>query len=113
MIQFRVLLDGIKMNRDKSVTLKLETQELSPKEVGLIAELSNGDAWCGLSPVVITKLDVPEEVTEFKGDKTPSQRLRNVLFIYWRDVKLGKGDFEEFRKAYMEKVINGVKEKLP
>jgi hypothetical protein len=112
-IQFPVILDGLKMNKDKSLTIKLESREMTSEEVGKIADLANCECWCGLSALTITKLDVPDEVPEFKGEKTPSERLRNVLYIYWKEVNKGQGSFETFRNNYMEKIISSIKEKLP
>lgn len=113
MIQLPVIFDGAKLNKDGSATIKLETRELTPDEFREVATLCNKEVWCGLSEVSITKLDVPEEIVEFKGEKTPSERLRNVLYRYWELVNKKQGDFETFRKNYMEKVITNLKEKLP
>ena len=77
MIQFPAILDSLKMNKDTSLTIKLETREMSPDEVGKIASLANNECWVGMSEVVISKLDVPEEISEFKGEKSLSERLRS------------------------------------
>ena len=112
-IQFQSILDSMKMNKDKSLTLKLETREMTSEEIGLISNLANMECWVGMSDLLISKLDVPDEVPEFKGEKTPSERLRNVLYIYWKEVNKGQGSFETFRNNYMEKIISSIKEKLP
>jgi len=112
MLQFPAILDGLKMNKDKSLTIKLETREMSSDEVGKIADLANIECWVGMSEVVISKLDIPDEIVEFKGQKTPSERLRNTLYILWE--KTGKsGDFETYRNIQMDKIINYLKEKIP
>ena|SRR3990167_5209922 len=112
-LQFQAILDSVKINKDRSLTIKLETREMTAEEVGLVSSLANREAWCGLSDLFITRLDVPDEVPEFKGEKTPSERLRNILFVYWKEVNKGQGDFETFRKGYLEKIISNIKEKLP
>lgn len=43
--------------------------------------------------------------------KTPSQRLRNVLFVKWKQ-EGGDGEFKEYYKVYMEKIIDHYKAKL-
>lgn len=56
----------------------------------------------------------PAELKEVKGQfdtKTPSQRLRAVLFILWRQAD-GTGDFEDFYRRRIEDIINSVKRKL-
>jgi hypothetical protein len=50
-----------------------------------------------------------------KNDKSPSQRLRNTLFI-WHEQMIFNGKklppFEEWYPIVMEKIINQVKNKL-
>jgi hypothetical protein len=115
MIQFPAILDSVKMNKDKSLTIKLETREMSSEEIGSIAGLANMEAWCALSEVAVKELDVPDEIMEFKGDKSLSERLRNALYVYWDKVEKNKKEnpFESFRKIKMEQFINTVKEKIP
>lgn len=115
MIQFPVILDGVKMNKDKSLTIKLGTREMSSDEIKLVADLANLEAWCALSEVAVKELDVPDEITEFKGEKSLSERLKNTLYVYWDKVEKNKkaNPFESFRKVKMEQFINAVKEKIP
>jgi hypothetical protein len=115
MLQFPAILDGLKMNKDKSLTIKLETREMSSDEVGKIADLANIECWVGMSEVVISKLDVPDEISEFKGEKSLSERLRNTLYVYWDKVEKDKNanPFESFRKIKMEQFINAIKDKIP
>lgn len=115
MIQLPIILDGVKLNKDGSGTLKLETRELTPEEFRDIATLCNKECWCGLSEVFINKLDIPDEIVEFKGEKSVSERLRNTLYVYWNKVEKDKvkNPFENFRKIKMEQFIQLVKEKIP
>lgn len=56
----------------------------------------------------------PVELKEVKGQfdkKTPSQRLRSVLFIWWKQAD-GTGEFDEFYRKRMEDFINSVKIRL-
>jgi UDP-N-acetylglucosamine pyrophosphorylase len=115
MIQYPAVLGGLKMNKDKSLTIKLETREMSSEEVGMIADLANKECWVGMSEVKIDKLDIPEEITEFKGEKSLSERLRNTLYVYWEKVEKdkAKNPFESFRKIKMEQFIQAIKDKIP
>lgn len=45
------------------------------------------------------------------SDKTPSQRLRAVLYVLW-ERKGSNGEFEVFYVASMEKFINRIKQEL-
>jgi len=112
MIQFPAIIKKPIIGDDSCMSFKLETREMTPNEYAIIASLTNKECWVGVSEAVITKLDIPEEIVEFKGQKTPSQRLRNTLYILWE--KTGKtGDFETYRNIQMDKIINYLKEKIP
>lgn len=54
--------------------------------------------------------DLPEIQLE-DGEKSPSQRLRAVLFIFWQQRGL-KDDFELFYRRWMERMIEQVKQQL-
>lgn len=56
-------------------------------------------------------LDIPEIKTDDINRKTQSQRLRNVLYVYWEQVGK-KGEFEKFYKRETEKIIDHYKKKL-
>ncbi len=45
----------------------------------------------------ITQEEIPDyDPATFDEIKSPSQRLRAVLFVVWKEAKGGKGDFENF-----------------
>ena len=112
MLQCPIIIDSIKGNKDRSVTLKIETRELTPSESAILFDLVSMECWMGLDRVAINKLDVPDEVVEFKGDKSDSQRLREILYVYWQTKTKKEKTFEEFRKIQMEKFISLIKNKL-
>jgi hypothetical protein len=56
-------------------------------------------------------VNLPEIKPEFKNEKSPAQRLKSILFVYWNQ-NGSKGDFEDFYKDYIEKIIESIKEKL-
>lgn len=60
----------------------------------------------------IKESDIPDEPIEFEGQKTLSERLRNVLFVLHEKQGGQAEDFESFRNKYMEKLINKIKEKV-
>lgn len=43
--------------------------------------------------------------------KTPSQRLRNVLYVLWEQSKVNE-EFDSYYRRMMESLIEGVKRKL-
>lgn len=112
MIQFPAIIDSVHLKKDSTLAVKFGTQELSPEDTAKIFDYGNKQVWVGIAEAPITKLDVPKEITEFDGQKSTSERLHSVLFVYWNTKTDKTKDFETFRKGYMEKIINNVKDKL-
>ena|ERR1035437_6160145 len=112
MIECPGIIDSIRGNKDGSFSIKIETPELTPEESTKLFELRNIEMWLGMDRLPINKLDIPEETVEFKTDKSDSQRLRDVLYVFWQTKTKKEKTFEEFRKIQMEKFINLIKDKL-
>lgn len=106
-------VDKITTTAIKTIKITFETQKMSAEASALIWSLREKHGWLFFAetPINIEDLKVPEKTPEFKDDKTPSQRLRAVLFVYWKQLK-GEQDFDSFYKFQMEKLIEQVKEKL-
>lgn len=98
---------------DNTVRLQVDCQELSPEseaeiflqrgKLGYFVFAAQGD---------ITDTDIPTEQIEFKGEKTPGQRLRGVLYKLWEQDHAGFKDYETFYRSRMERLITQIKEKL-
>jgi len=112
MIECPGIIDKIQGNKDGSFTIKIETPELTPEESTKLFELRNIEMWCGFDSVRITKLDIPEEVVEFKGDKSKSQKLKEVLWVVWNTKTDKSKVFEEWRQIQMDKIIQMYLDKL-
>lgn len=102
---------------DKGLKIELETQELDSQSKATLFDLHDKYAWVAFKEfesgdLKENELDIPETPTEFKGDKTPSQRLRAVIFIYWEQNAKGKEDFDTFYKRQMNKLIEKIKAEL-
>ncbi len=97
---------------DGALTLGVHTKELDPVEKVQIMEFHNKQGWLLFSPNVIEDKDIPSARAEI-GSKTPSQRLRAVLYILWeQSTKETRGTFEDFYSSKMEALIEKIKEKL-
>lgn len=108
------IVDKITTLKDKSVKITLDTQELSPSKAGELFTLMNSLATVYISPDAITnsemnQVDVLEP--EMPG-KTPSQRMRNVLFILWRQDHEGFREFDSYYKTKMDNFINELKNNI-
>lgn len=113
--QVPAMVAKIETLADRSLKLKVITQELDEEQSALVFQLYNKIGWFVFSKAEIKQDDL-KDLPEIKGefsDKTPSQRLRNVI---WRlcEQKLGKEpnaqEFRKFYEDYMENLINKIKE---
>ena len=103
------------------VRIVLDTQEtLTPEQKAELFDLYDQTGWVYFLEAPDAKIkteDLPEIQLE-EGEKSPSQRLRGALFVYWDQNIRGKKadaysvDFELFYRRQMEKIIDQVKERL-
>jgi hypothetical protein len=108
-----VLVQGIKTRVDGSLVVCVETQELSDSKVGEVFGLRKKLAMMYLSPKdIVTQKELaqvdaiqPEE----RGGKTPSQRMRAVLYILWSQDNQGYKDFPLYYDSKMERYIEELK----
>ena len=107
-------LHGLKTMSDGGIRVIVDTNEVSPDEAAKIFALKGKAGWFLFKEEVIQETDIPdEELPEFKEDKSPSQRLRAVLWHYWDKCTNKKIDFNTFYRQWTEKKIEQIKEQLP
>lgn len=102
------------IRKDGSVSIKFDSRELSSEEYMMIMGFRNCEGWLAFQPNEDGIPDLPKERAEV-DQKTPSERLRAVLYIWYKqETESNKftGSFEAFRNEKMEKIIEGVKSKL-
>ena len=105
-----VVMNPPSFHKDKSTRISFETGEMSKEQKMMVLE---NDGQIG------TMIFIPEEAQEappkidaaaYEGKK-PSERLRNVMFVYWKQ-QGSQGDFEQYYASQIEKFINAYKDKL-
>lgn len=107
-------IESIATRADNTIKVVVGTQELSPEQSTLLFELKGKLGYFLFAENGITEKDIPEEpAQEFKSDKSPSQRLRSALYVYWDKNTNRKKVFNDFYKEWMEKKISEIKEYLP
>lgn len=115
MILLPAIIEGINTRKDNTLLVKLATNELNPHKVGEIMSHHNKLCYVAIKPENFTKseLDVIEnlKVDESIG-KTPSQRLRAVMFRGWEHNDEGFKNFESYYVNKMDKMIEHFKSKL-
>lgn len=112
-VTLQAILGNVSTRKDGSLKMSFESQELNAKDGAALLDMRNKIGWLLFSAEQITEEDVPEEKIEadFDGEKTPSQRLRSVMFVYWKQ-KGKKESFNDFYRSQMEKWIDQIKECL-
>lgn len=112
----QIQIESVSTRKDKTYKLTLGTQELSPKDAAELFSLNNSLAYCYISPKRIES-DIMNEIDNASVDildtiKSPSKRLKSVLYLIWHENNEGYEDFELFYRNKMEKVIEHFKTKL-
>lgn len=110
------VLDSYSRRKDRSVSIRLITQEKTSHEIMKIDEMIDlyGILYFrpqeSMSPEEIKELDnIPLDM--YDKQKTQSQRLRSVLYLLWKQDG-GEGDFKNYYKTKTEQVIQHFKGKI-
>jgi len=112
-LQTSAIIEKISTRVDNTISINISTQELEPSEAAILFTLKGKQGWFLFAENKFEKEDVPNEpAVEFKSDKSPSQRLRSVLYIYWKDNTNKAKTFDEFYKSWIEKKIQEIKDNL-
>lgn len=109
-ISTQAVITSVTSKADGSLGLRLGTPELSPTEKAVFMELQ------GLNlNILVTPLDFEtKEILEVKSEvdrKTPSQRLRAILFLLWKQ-EGEHGEFSAYYNNKMSRIIDQLKSRL-
>jgi hypothetical protein len=104
------LMGVVRKVSDKTMNLRFNTDEASSEDLAIWDGFAGMTGYLAFSLDNIQGEDIPVEDTEFQT-KTPSQRLRNCIFLLWAQ-EGEKGEFNDYYKMYMEKIMNVIKNKL-
>lgn len=114
LLQIPATIESINSRVDGTWSLKIGTQELDEENARAVIGLNRKLGYFIFKENPLEEadlIDIPESTPEFKGDKTPGQRLRGVLYVLWEQTKATK-TFDEFYRQKMENIIQWAKEKL-
>jgi hypothetical protein len=114
MITLPAIIEEPRMLKDKTVKISLAFQEQTPEVMAEVFRL------CGSYGFVAIKEEnfLPSELEamdDLKADaigKSPSQRLRAVLYLLWKQDDEGFRDFGSYYHWRVERVIDFYKSKL-
>ncbi|MCX6761026.1 MAG: hypothetical protein NTZ84_02920 [Candidatus Nealsonbacteria bacterium] len=109
-IESQAVITGIRAKVDGSLGLSLNTPELSPDEKVLFMNLQNLNVRMTIEPMDI-KPESKAKIEKAMDGKSPSERLYNVIFVYYKQVK-STDPFETFYAKHIERIIDTYKAKL-
>ncbi len=117
MITLSAQLEGMSSRADRSWKIIFGTQELTPKEIGELGQMQQSICFLAINPNPFSseQIEIVENTKAELADdgKTPSQRLRGVLFVNWKTNPEGYEIFNDYYISKYEKLINHFKSKLP
>lgn len=107
-------IETIATRKDKTLKLVIGTQELSPNETADIFTLNQDFCYFGIKQEQFNQSEV-QFISDLKAEinqKTPSQKLRSVLYLNYEQDNKGYKDFGTFYAAEMERITEHYKSKL-
>ena len=90
LIIFGAVIDGVASRKDKTITLRIGTQELPPEIAGQLFGLQNAMVYVALKVEDFGREErealeaLKADEIEAGGGKSLSRRLRDVLFRLWQ-----------------------------
>lgn len=114
-VTFRADINKI-MTMQTWTRLILDAQELSPEEMAILFSLKSEGAKVAIQKEEFKddfKFEMPE-VKEAKTDseKTPSQRIRGLIYVLWEKAGRPEGSSEVFYLKEMERISEYLKAKI-
>jgi len=103
-LQIETIIKKVSTLVDGGLKIEVLTQELKPEDTTKLFQLKGKSGFAVFKPARITEEDIiklPEEIREFKSDKTPSQRLRAVIYLNWKQTSQ-----KETFDTYYRKQVN-------
>lgn len=104
-IQFSAQINKCTANSDRTLSLKIETQELSSDDTSKIFNFFQKQVWIAIAETSITKedLNIPE-VVDSLDKKSTSQRQRDRMAVYYRAKNKTFEGFDTWYKNECDKI---------
>jgi len=115
MIKLVGILEGLTTRKDKTIKIQFGSQELTPNEFAEVFSLNQQFCYLAIKPepFVASEEDIIDSLkVDYDNIKTPSQRLRAVLYVNYQQNNEGYKDFNTYYIAHIEKICEHYKSKL-
>jgi hypothetical protein len=116
MIVINAQLESFRSLKDRTIKLSFETQEPTPEQLQEIALNNQKEGYLIFSGSQLneSQIDAIDKSSSdlYDSQKTPSKRLRNVLYVWFEQDSKGFTTFEDFYHYQMNGLIDNIKQKL-
>lgn len=98
---------------DNGLKLTFETQEMLADDMTELFKLKGQLGWLFFREVPIKEVNLDElpAISLEKGEKSPSERLRGIMYVWWNKEKTNT-PFDIWYRQKMEQFIENIKSKL-
>ncbi len=112
--QVPATLEGVSTLKDGGVTVRFHTQELSASDKAVAFDFQSQFGWLLFKETEFKDDDTKEleAIRKDTGGKSPSQRLRSILYVLYQQRGENSITFEQFYSQQIEKVIDNIKRSL-
>ena len=115
MIILPAQIEGLTSRKDKTIKVTFGTQEMSPNDAAQVFQLNQRFCYIAIKeePFQQDELDNIDSIkTDLEINKTPSQRLRGILYVSYQQDNEGFKDFMIYYVSKMDKLCEHFKSKL-
>lgn len=115
MILLAAQIESLSTRRDNTLKVVIGTSEMSPSQSGDLFSLQNKVVYLAIKtaefqPAEIEMLSKASE--DVDQGKSQSERMRNVMFILWKQDNGGFSDFTDYYRSRTNKIIDQLKAKI-
>lgn len=96
------ILDGVTPRRDGSLTLRFITQEMNKDDIVAAMEYYQSFGYLLFKENDIDMSEIPEGNAILDGGKSPSKRLKDRMFVFYKNANIG--DITNFNKWYEQQL---------
>lgn len=107
-------ITSIRSLKDKTIRVQIDLQELDASRLSNLFSFIDAFSKIYISNENITQdeADIIDAEVLDNESKSPSQRLRNVLYRYWEQDHKGYEDFNLYYRFMMSQITEAYKQKL-
>lgn len=112
-VQIEAQIEPVTRKADGSVSIRFTSaREVPTAEFAALDTLRGDTGWLLFAANKMTEKDVPDFDADSDERKSPSQRLRNTLYVWHKQRGGTDAEFNQVYREQMETLINRVKSRL-